>query len=271
MTLVALLAALYTVGSAAPYVPVMTRCPTLPCAVNVSGVPEGTCLISSDVTVGGDCSFDASYARLLIVGASVQCVIDPDNPPCTLTLAAKELVELRGSASVRATTVDIRAGKSILIGENATVLVNSSVWHRLALARPPGPSGGGGHGGVGSPCNGVTQGGEAYGDGTDPNVITVGSPGLGADLRVGGPGGGLIRLHASSLDIRGLLSADGGAGAADAGGGAGGGVVLRSNSLNGSGTISARGGAGGDGSGGRGRPIAGSGGGGRLYLSLIHI
>ena len=95
--------------------------------------------------------------------------------------------------------------------------------------------GGGGHGGLGGgSSNGV------YGDFRNPS--DAGSGG-GSDVSsVGGNGGGSIRIVAQTINLDGLISADGlGGGTADAGGGSGGGIRIDAGTLNGSGQIRANG------------------------------
>ena len=98
----------------------------------------------------------------------------------------------------------------------------------------------GGLGGNGSIGFGTCQGAanSIYGDYADPDDWGSGS----AD---GGPGGGLVRLHAGHLQLEGTILADGQRGPFIFGGGSGGGIFVSVDTLAGSGFIRAGGGQGG--------------------------
>jgi hypothetical protein len=116
----------------------------------------------------------------------------------------------------------------------------------------------GGYGGRGgSPANMFLTKSESVAHGKTAGPLTTGSGGGGPGF---GSGGGAIVLNATeSIDINGIVSANGGdATGAVGGGGSGGSIYLITKTLQGSGVISARGG---DGSG-----SGGGGGGGRVIL-----
>lgn len=126
--------------------------------------------------------------------------------------------------------------------------------------------GGGGYGGLGGAADRFhALSGTAYGSLTQPTDL--GSGGGTANGNLGGGGGGKLRIAAGTLQLDGIISADGGNGADSppsstfkiaGGGGAGGSVWLTVTNLFGSGAITANGGAsfstnrsGGGGGGGR--------------------
>jgi len=113
------------------------------------------------------------------------------------------------------------------------------------------PGGGGAYGGNGGNGDGTGAGGSAYGSFTQPSEL--GSGGAGGASATGGSGGGLVVLNvADTLNVSGVVTADGLAGGAavgvrgGAGGGAGGGIYIRTKNWSGNGTLSASGGNGGD-------------------------
>ncbi len=106
-----------------------------------------------------------------------------------------------------------------------------------------GQGGGGGYGGMGGASASGALGGATYGSGTQPQ--DQGSGG-GATANGGSDGGGAIRLSVGgTLNLGGLLSANGSPGwQDDAGGGSGGSLWVRARELTGDGVISADGGDG---------------------------
>jgi hypothetical protein len=110
---------------------------------------------------------------------------------------------------------------------------------------------GGGHGGRGGPLG--CAGGVTYGDMNLPRERGSGGGGLNA-----GRGGGMIELHAASLQLGGALSANGEDSQAGvvSGGGAGGSILVFADSISGNGAMHAGGGSGGVGGGGGGGRIA---------------
>ena len=131
--------------------------------------------------------------------------------------------------------------------------------------------GGGGCGGEGGIGNPLGAGGLAYGSVTEPTHQGSGGGGTYSPEKVGGAGGGAVKLTAASLTVNGSIIADGGDGLAygglnlnyGSGGGSGGSIWISTGSLTGSGPIQANGGVGGDKPNGLG---GGGGGGGRIAV-----
>ena len=117
---------------------------------------------------------------------------------------------------------------------------------------PFGYGSGAGHGGTGATPTGGGAGGGAY-----DSVLTPGSWGSGGGHAGGGMGGGIIRLAVSgTLQLDGVIAADGVSPGYPAGAGAGGSIHVSAGNLAGSGSFSAQGGStvnvgGGGGGGGR--------------------
>lgn len=108
----------------------------------------------------------------------------------------------------------------------------------------------GSYGGLGSATDGTPN--PTYGLAGEPAALGSGGS-CGSYSRVGGDGGGWIRLEAGALNLDGDIRANGdGGGNYDAGSGSGGTINIRSTAISGTGTIQAKGG-GGDLGGGGGR------------------
>jgi hypothetical protein len=120
---------------------------------------------------------------------------------------------------------------------------------------PSGYASGAGHGGMGGTCNNGGAGGGVYDAVLAPSVW--GSGGGSGSFAVGGAGGGAISLVVTgTLQVDGVIVADGVTVGWTGGGGAGGSVQISAGTLAGGGSISARGGStditgGGGGGGGR--------------------
>jgi phosphodiesterase/alkaline phosphatase D-like protein len=135
---------------------------------------------------------------------------------------------------------------------------------------------GGGHGGSGGAAG--TNGGGATND-SATNPVLVGSGGGGGDGTtggVGGKGGGAVLVTAGTMQIDGLIQADGAVGGTGpggatttgaGGGGAGGSVNLTADYFTGVGTVTALGGSGGTDTDGGNDP-GGGGGGGRVSIAI---
>ena len=123
-----------------------------------------------------------------------------------------------------------------------------------------GSGGGGGYGGMGASGTSGDSGGSAYGSLPTPNLPGSGGGGDG-ESNAGGSGGGLLRLEVlGTLQVDGVLSANGTAGSGtNSGGGSGGSVWISAGTLSGNGTISANG--------GEGTATGGGGGGGRIAMN----
>ncbi len=118
--------------------------------------------------------------------------------------------------------------------------------------------GGGGHGGAGGLSATLAMGGASYGSDTNPATLGSGG-GTGSDI--GGSGGGSARLLVGgTVQMDGVISADGSNGSNTySGGGAGGSVLITAQTFSGSGSISASGGMGN-------APNGGGGGGGHIAI-----
>ena len=120
------------------------------------------------------------------------------------------------------------------------------------IQNPSGYGSGAGHGGTGGTPTSGGAGGGAY-----DVVLAPGSWGSGGGHGGGGAGGGVIRLEvAGTLQLDGVIAADGVSPGYPAGGGAGGSIHVSAGNLAGGGSISAQGGStvntgGGGGGGGR--------------------
>ena len=113
---------------------------------------------------------------------------------------------------------------------------------------------GAGYGGLGGAAE-IGTVNPIYGLSTDPN--DPGSGGAAGSTALGGNGGGQIRIVATTMQLDGVIKADGGNGFIDGGGGSGGGIRIDTMTLSGTGQITAAGGNG---------PFGGGGGGGRIAV-----
>jgi hypothetical protein len=121
---------------------------------------------------------------------------------------------------------------------------------------------GAGHGGLGGNSFGnVALGGSTYDSATSPAAAGSGGGAI-SGQSFGGNGGGIIRLAVTgTLEVEGIITANGGGGSGLAGGGGSGGSIwLSAATLSGAGSIAANGGSGADG-------LGGGGGGGMAYIS----
>ncbi len=128
------------------------------------------------------------------------------------------------------------------------------------------PCSGGGHGGNGAfGLSNNVPGGTTYDSMTLPNI--VGSGGGGNSTSIGGMGGGIISLqfqNNSTLQVNGIISANGGNGSGTGGGGGSGGSIYISGwSITGTGAINANGGSGA-------LNYGGGGGGGRIAIITVY-
>jgi RHS repeat-associated protein len=121
---------------------------------------------------------------------------------------------------------------------------------------------GGSYGGLGGSSSGSPN--AVYGDISNPNESGSGGA-TDAPGRLGGSGGGLIRIVAQTLQLDGVIRADGATSTSDccAGGGSGGGIRIDVGTLSGAGQITANGGGGALSSGG--------GGGGRIAIYYQNV
>lgn len=121
---------------------------------------------------------------------------------------------------------------------------------------------GGSYGGLGAYGNTEQTVNAVYGDFRDPNDLGSGG---GSDSGPAGQGGGLLRIHATNVEVQGLILADGGAGSRFAGGGSGGSILIEATTLTGDGAVRADGGY------IIGFAEAGGGGGGRIAVLASNI
>ena len=159
---------------------------------------------------------------------------------------------------------------------NATIQAGGGITANLAGYAPGQGSGAGrtdtvgstnfcsgaGHGGIGGNSLGsYAIGGSTYDSPTGPAVAGSGG-GSSSPLSPGGAGGGIVRLSVTgTLELDGVISANGGNGSGLAGGGGSGGSIwLSAGTFSGAGSVAANGGAGANASGG-------GGGGGMIYIS----
>ncbi|XP_051132101.1 uncharacterized protein LOC127252110 [Andrographis paniculata] len=163
----------------------------------------------------------------------------------------------------------IVAGSVYIVTGNASLVGNSVINATARASEPPNPSpgtpndaqgSGGGHGGRGASCVMDNKklpedvwGGDAYAWDTLETPWSYGSRGgttnRGEDY--GGMGGGRIWLEVKeTVDVRGSLLADGGAGGIKGGGGSGGSIFIKAQKMIGSGKVCASGGDGFAGGGG---------------------
>ncbi|MEA3248842.1 MAG: hypothetical protein U9Q03_00605, partial [Patescibacteria group bacterium] len=198
----------------------------------------------------------------------------------TLTVKSGTTFSVAGTSTLSLTTVDIQSGGTMTHENNSTTLDNVLDLSVTDLTvdgtidvddkgydcgTGPGVGGdstypsGAGHGGLGGNGYGDgTAGGEVYGAVKSPDELgSAGGHRTGYSGCRGGSGGGAVKVIATgTIDIDGLISADGGASAVGyGGGGSGGSVWLDSSTITGTGTVTSNGGDGhfnsGGGGGGR--------------------
>ena len=214
-------------------------------------VIEDTCYVNSVHYLSADASYD-------IDGHSVKNIIIENGGSLVLTnrlnLVASGLV-VESGGSIDATGAGYAGGWEGNDGSGPGNGVGSLY----------DGGGGAGYGGVGGQGELGAAGGITYGSEIQPTDL--GSGGGGASDGNGGSGGGAIFINVSGkLNIMGIVSSNGDAGADDwvvGGGGSGGSVWIIANELDGEGSISANGGNGGVGGGGY---DGGGGGGGRIAV-----
>jgi hypothetical protein len=187
-----------------------------------------------------------------------------------LTLQGAVGLSVQGNMTVAAGGTVTANGKGCPSGQG--VGANGCSGNLGIPGRPSGNSGGGHGGNGGNGFFGV--GGSSYGLATKPTFL--GSGGIAGDNPSnpnGGPGGGAIKLVVGgTLQVDGIISANGNPGGnlnganGGAGGGAGGSIYLTANTLSGTGSVSANGGAGGTNDLNRG---GGGGAGGRIAIYYV--
>lgn len=123
---------------------------------------------------------------------------------------------------------------------------------------------GAGHGGYGGNSFGnYAAGGVSYDTMTSPSQPGSGG-GMYSGQSVGGPGGGVVHLTVTgTLEVDGIISANGGNGSNFGGGGSGGSIYISAGTLAGAGSIAVNGGTGSD-------ALGGGGSGGMTYISCTN-
>ena len=189
-----------------------------------------------DISAGGEfiSTNRTNAATINLTGSSVI-----DHLPATAAASFK--IDLSANAmTIDATSRIGVSGRGFLGGrQGGNPLVNSG----MTVGFQAGSTGrsGGSYGGLGGNFSGVAS--PVYGNFRDPN-----EPGSGgasdAPGRLGGNGGGLIRIVAQTLQLDGSIKADGGTSTSDccAGGGSGGGIRIDVGTLSGGGQITTNGG-----------------------------
>ena len=161
----------------------------------------------------------------------------------------------------------IQAGGGIVANASGSAQ-NTGSGHGYSIGGSPWyPCSGAGHGGYGAfGLSNLVAGGITFDSTTTPSGLGSGGGGL-LPYSIGGAGGGYINLSAGkgSLQLDGLISANGGNGSGSGGGGgSGGSIYINADALNGTGTITANGGNGAD-------AIGGGGGGGRIAIYSANL
>lgn len=193
----------------------------------------------------------------LQTGASVSLSVVPSSSPAHLVLGG-DLLDLQAGATIFA------AGRGYVGG----VLNAGGTGAGGGGPGGAGAGGGGGHAGVGGTGGGGGSSGVVFDTGFAP--AEPGAGGGGAATSQGGAGGGFVRIAFSTVNLNGLINADGDSGESvslqGGGGGAGGAILVKAATLNGTGTLSVRGGTGGTGANFGG----GGGGGGRVWTQAAY-
>ena len=223
--------------------------------IDNGGVPGTNTLLSfftsstADLTISGGAIVAFSgqpYLHSLLVGSNSWVVVS------NLTLATSGDLTIAGGGGIIANGTGYGASQGPGAGRNSSIVVGGSV------------GGGGGYGGFGGSGAGtsstLSSGGTTYGSVTGPTDRGSGG-GAASIASLGSAGGGAIHLTTlGSIQIDGIISANGNnAAATGAGGGSGGSVWLTAGKFSGNGIISANG--------GNGNGNGGGGGGGRIALT----
>jgi len=172
------------------------------------------------------------------------------------TNAQPLLISVQGSATVQAGGSILLDGSGNTAGSGAGTNASSSGGHVAGS--------GGGHGGYGGAGETGALGGNSYDQFNTPTALgSGGGPGAGSDTAGARGGGALQMMVTGTLQVDGLISANGAAPSGEGGGGgSGGSLFLTAGVMAGAGVISADGAAGG-------LPNGGGGGGGRVALVFM--
>jgi len=249
-----------------------------------------TCVVNSDLTLGGTHSFTGagsfsldSTANLKIHGASSSINFDLtgnfSTAAGTTIDSYNEISKIHSAGTINiagainAGLPDVYAVGDITVNGTLSALgkgFRGGTYHHDGQGTEPGlrnaggvnPAGAGGHGGAGGSGYSAGTGGGVYGSSTQPN--TKGSGGASDEESNGGAGGGVIKIVSdANISINALIDSNGVAGeASGGGGGAGGSIFIDANSTcSGASNIEAKGGNAGT------TFYGAGGGGGRIHLS----
>lgn len=210
-------------------------------------LPCDPVLIVADTTIDAD---DLQYDGAAVTIRGAQVTIAGRHDFCRLALEQGAVLT---HAPADTQGIDLVVTGSLTVDASSRIDAAGLGWPATTGpgAPPVGTNGGGGHGGMGGVASATLAGGAAYG-----SLFEPATPGSGGGRATGGSGGGVVRLVvADTLQIDGVVTADGApAGLASHGGGAGGSIHATASLLRGDGTITADGGdtvTGGGGGGGR--------------------
>ena len=179
-------------------------------------------------------------------------VVVVDGP--VIVRSGATLTSPAGDLTLRATSITVELGGSIVAAPTGMTAAGAGGNGTVCNFTRRG-GGGGGYGTSGGSASCISNPGSAHGL-TNDFVVTAGSPGgTGYDPTggggMGGHGGGVLRLIASTIDIAGQVTANGENGAlgnpsfhGGGGGGSGGGVLIAGDSVTVTGAVSAAGGSG---------------------------
>ena len=210
----------------------------------------------------------------LTIAGPVTVTIDGAHRFASLTLQNSAVVTHSATTNTATFSLNLTVDRTLAVDATSKVDVTGRGF--LGGAKPGNPFGdrgmtlgfaagstnrnGGSYGGIGGLLSGTVN--QVYGDFRDPNEPGSGG---GAHNAAAGSGGGLIRIVAQTLQLDGIITANGenaiSTTDAGGGGGSGGGIRIDIGTLQGTGTINANGGNGGAGDGG-----GAGGGGGRVAV-----
>ncbi|MDE2141537.1 MAG: hypothetical protein KGJ84_03895 [Elusimicrobia bacterium] len=212
---------------------------------------------NSGLTLAQTATVSLNGDLTMVSGSSLSHTANGTVQSYEAALAVSGLFDLQAGASVTLSGLGYAGGAAQTAGSGPGAGGGASV--------NSAGGGGGGHGGAGS--SGTSGAGGAAND-SATNPANLGSSGgggrSGGGGLPGGSGGGLTVISAQSMNVYGVIAADGadgGSGAGSGGGGSGGGVGLTVAVFAGTGTVTARGGAGGG-------TLGGGGGGGIVSIDV---
>lgn len=210
--------------------------PSSSCEEDLHGVGsfDTLCQLNDDLVLSGDLYIEGKGSFVIFPSVVLRCPL----PGCSVVINLSGEFRLGNKSVLEAGRLDVQA-TNVSLGEGSVVNTTG-----LAGEPPPQTSGtpsgihgdGGGHGGRGASCyrrEGQTPddswGGDAYSWSSLMMPESYGSRGgtTSREKDYGGGGGGRIRFNITdSLEINGLVIADGGEGGLKGGGGSGGSIYL---------------------------------------------